>query len=46
MQERYKEDKKNMKSMKNTILGAIAGDVAGSIYEFNPTKDYNFKLID
>lgn len=35
-----------MKSMKNTILGAIAGDVAGSIYEFNPTKDYNFKLID
>lgn len=33
--------------MKNaTILGAIAGDVIGSIYEFNPTKDYNFPLLD
>lgn len=31
---------------KATILGAIAGDVIGSIYEFNPTKDYNFHLLD
>lgn len=29
-----------------TILGAIAGDTIGSIYEFNPTKNYNFPLID
>lgn len=28
-----------------TILGAIAGDTIGSVYEFNPTKDYNFKLL-
>lgn len=28
------------------ILGAIAGDVIGSIYEFNPTKEYNFRLFD
>ncbi len=32
--------------MKNiTILGAIAGDTIGSVYEFNPTKDYNFELL-
>lgn len=31
---------------KATILGAIAGDLAGSIYEFNPTKKYDFKLPD
>lgn len=31
---------------KTTILGAIAGDTIGSIYEFNPTKDYNFHLLD
>lgn len=31
---------------KATILGAIAGDVIGSIYEFNPTKDYAFTLLD
>lgn len=31
---------------KVTILGAIAGDVIGSVYEFNPTKDYNFELLD
>lgn len=30
---------------KATILGAIAGDTIGSIYEFNPTKDYNFTLL-
>ena len=27
-----------------TILGAIAGDIIGSVYEFKPTKDYNFNL--
>lgn len=32
--------------MKNqTILGAIAGDTIGSVYEFNPTKNYNFQLL-
>ena len=30
----------------NIILGAIAGDVIGSAYEFNSTKDFNFKLFD
>ena len=29
-----------------TILGAIAGDTIGSIYEFCPTKEYNFPLLD
>lgn len=28
-----------------TILGAIAGDVIGSAYEFCPTKDYHFPLL-
>lgn len=32
--------------MKTSILGAIAGDTIGSIYEFNPTKDYSFPLLD
>lgn len=27
------------------MLGAIFGDIAGSAYEFNNTKDYNFKLL-
>lgn len=31
---------------KITIPGAIIGDTIGSIYEFDPTKDYNFILID
>lgn len=30
---------------KTTILGAIAGDVIGSIYEFNATKDKGFRLF-
>ena len=30
----------------NMILGAIAGDIIGSAYEFNPTKDYNFLLFN
>lgn len=29
----------------NIILGAIAGDVIGSAYEFNSTKDFNFLLF-
>lgn len=27
------------------MLGAIFGDIVGSVYEFNPTTDYNFKLL-
>ena len=27
------------------IIGAIAGDVIGSAYEFDPTRDYNFELF-
>lgn len=27
------------------MLGAIVGDTVGSIYEFNNTKDYNFKMF-
>ena len=27
------------------IIGAIAGDVIGSAYEFNPTHDYDFELF-
>ena len=27
------------------IIGAIAGDVIGSAYEFNPTRDYTFDLF-
>lgn len=27
------------------IIGAIAGDVIGSAYEFNPTRDHNFDLF-
>lgn len=32
--------------MKSLLMGAIAGDIIGSIYEFNSTKDYDFKLFD
>lgn len=32
--------------MKNTIIGAIAGDVIGSIYEFNNTKTVDFPLFN
>ena len=31
--------------MKATILGAIAGDVIGSFYEFCPVKTKDFKLF-
>ena len=27
------------------MLGAIAGDILGSYYEFRPTKEYNFELL-
>ena len=27
------------------MLGAIIGDVVGSVYEFDNTKDYNFHLL-
>ena len=27
------------------MLGAIIGDTVGSVYEFNNTKDYNFKMF-
>ncbi len=27
------------------MLGAIVGDIVGSSYEFNPTKDYNFEMF-
>lgn len=30
---------------KTILLGAIAGDVIGSVYEANPTKQINFKLF-
>ena len=30
---------------KKLILGAIAGDVIGSTYEFNSTKNYDFQLL-
>ena len=28
------------------MIGAVAGDTIGSSYEFNNTKDYNFRLFD
>ncbi len=31
--------------MEHLLLGAIAGDVIGSLYEFHPTKDYSFTLL-
>ncbi len=27
------------------MLGAIAGDIIGSVYEFNNTKRYDFELF-
>lgn len=32
--------------MRSLLIGAVAGDIIGSIYEFNPTKHYNFDLFD
>jgi ADP-ribosylglycohydrolase len=34
-----------VKSDTPPILGAIIGDIAGSAYEFNPTKDINFEMF-
>lgn len=28
------------------MLGAIIGDIVGSLYEFNPTNNYNFGIFD
>lgn len=28
-----------------SILGAIFGDIVGSVYEFDNTDDYNFQLL-
>ena len=28
------------------MLGAVAGDILGSAYEFYPVKDYNFNLFN
>ena len=33
------------KTYNNILLGAIVGDIAGSLYEFNKTKDYNFEML-
>lgn len=38
-------NKEEKKMKKTTIMGAIAGDVIGSIYEFHPTKNKDFKLF-
>ena len=27
------------------MLGAVIGDIAGSVYEFSNTKDYNFEMF-
>jgi len=32
--------------MKNTIIGAIAGDLIGSIYEFHNIRTVDFPLFD
>ena len=34
-----------MKVKSNTIIGAIAGDIIGSTYEWNNVKTTNFKLF-
>lgn len=35
----------NLYAENNLLLGAIAGDLIGSYYEFRPTKDLNFPLF-
>jgi ADP-ribosyl-[dinitrogen reductase] hydrolase len=30
----------------NAIFGSVVGDIIGSVYEFNPTKDYNFEMFN
>ena len=27
------------------MLGAVIGDVVGSVYEFHNTRDYNFPMV-
>ena len=29
----------------NAISGSVIGDIIGSVYEFNPTKNYNFEMF-
>lgn len=43
-QKNYSKTLQTMK--KATILGAIAGDVIGSVYEFYSTRNYNFELFN
>lgn len=38
-------DTTNLYAENNLLLGAIAGDLIGSYYEFHPTKDLNFPLF-
>ena len=38
-------DTTNLYAENNLLLGAIAGDLIGSYYEFRPTKDLNFPLF-
>ena len=35
-----------VKMRKATILGAIAGDIIGSVYEFHSTRRYDFELFN
>jgi ADP-ribosyl-[dinitrogen reductase] hydrolase len=30
----------------NAISGSVIGDIIGSVYMFNPTKDYNFEMFN
>lgn len=36
---------KNMQTVSNTIIGAIAGDIIGSVYEFDNIKTIDFPLF-
>ena len=36
---------KNMEAAKLVLLGAVCGDIIGSYYEWESTKDYDFKLF-
>lgn len=35
----------NRQGYNNVFLGAVVGDIVGSYYESNPTKDINFPLF-
>ena len=34
-----------MKDKRIALMGAICGDIIGSVYEFHPTKNYDFQLF-